>query len=575
MTVEDITERHLIQWGLAGLAAFVAVSSIAQSPKSLTDALIVGGCAAAGFGVGWCFSPGARPYRPYALAAICASALPLISQAHYGWRYTLVAAVCAVAFILAIAVGAASGFATPKSENFGSARWADFAYLEDNELVGDAGLLLGTVSKPGTTERLRYDGDRHLLTVAPTRSGKGVSAIIPNLLTYEGSALVIDPKGENALITGQARAKMGQRVFAIDPWRIAGEALGVGYGTFNPLDWLVPGDLDMTENAMLLADALVMPSQHGDRFWSEEAKALLQGFILYVATDEREQSERHLGRVRDLLLLDSEEMQKLFERMADSIHHVVASTGARSLQKEDKLLANVVASAQAETHFLDSTRIRESLASSRFKFEDLKTEPMTIYLALPADRLNAFGRWLRLLVQQAISVNARNIAAKPDKPVLFLLDEMPALGRLSMVEQAFGLMAGFGMQLWGIVQDVAQLKRIYGDGWESFIGNSGAIQYFGSRDRMTAEYFSALCGVTTASNRSLSFASGGGGKGRSTTESYSEMQRKLAFADELMRLPADKELVFIEHHHPIIATKLPWFKDNAIAPLGRPLQRSG
>lgn len=408
--------------------------------------------------------------------------------------------------------------------------------------------------------------------MAPTRSGKGVSSIIPNLLTYEGSALVIDPKGENALITSQARAKMGQRVFSVDPWGITGKAIG-RHGTFNPLDWLLPGDLDMTENAMLLADALVMPSQHGDRFWSEEAKALLQGFILYVATDEREQSARHLGRVRDLLLLDGDDMQKLFERMADSVHHVVASTGARSLQKEDKLLASVVASAQAETHFLDSTRIRESLASSRFKFEDLKTEPMTIYLALPADRLNAFGRWLRLLVQQAITVNARNIAAKPDKPVLFLLDEMPALGRLSMVEQAYGLMAGFGMQLWGIVQDVAQLKRIYGDGWESFIGNSGAIQYFGSRDRMTAEYFSALCGVTTASNRSLSFARGGGRNGGSTTESYSEMQRKLAFADELMRLPADRQLVLIENHHPIICTKTRWFEDAQLAALGRNLHR--
>ena len=108
---------------------------------------------------------------------------------------------------------------------------------------------------------------------------------------------------------------------------------------------------------------------------------------------------------------------------------------------------------------------------------------MTVYLILPADRLKTFDRWLRLLIQQAITVNARNILVKPEKPVLFLLDEMASLGRLSMVEQAYGLMAGFGMQLWGIVQDLSQLERIYGSGWQTFISNSGVIQYFGSREK--------------------------------------------------------------------------------------------
>ena len=204
---------------------------------------------------------------------------------------------------------------------------------------------------------------------------------------------------------------------------------------------------------MLLADALIVPDAKGDSFWAEEAKALLQGVILYVATDEREAGYRHLGRVRDLLLLDGDDMKALFERMLHSHHHIVISTGARCLQKEERLLANVVASAQAQTHFLDSARIRESLSASDFSFESLKVDATTIYLVLPSDRLNTFSRWLRLLIQQSITVNARNIAVKPDKPVLFLLDEMPALGRLTMIQQAYGLMAGFGIQLWGIVQD--------------------------------------------------------------------------------------------------------------------------
>jgi type IV secretion system protein VirD4 len=428
-----------------------------------------------------------------------------------------------------------------------------------------------------------YRGDRHLLTVAPTRSGKGTTQIVPNLLTYEGSALVIDPKGENARITSEARKKMGHEVLIVDPWGIAvsGDQQAA---RFNPLEWLKLGDVDITENAMLLADALIVQTDHKEAFWTEEAKALLQGVILYVATDPEEEGHRHLARVRDLMLLDGDELKALFNAMLNSPHHVVASTGARCLQKEERLLANVLASAQAQTHFLDSTRMRESLSTSDFDFADLKTKQMTIYLVLPSDRLNAFSRWMRLLVQQAITVNARNIEVKPKQPVLFLLDEMPTLGRLAMVEQAYGLMAGFGMQLWGIVQDLGQLKRIYGDGWETFIGNSGVIQYFGSHDSMTANYFSELCGVTTVWSLSTAMSTafgtssgqGGASSSRTVTESDTRAaaQRKLIYPDELMRMHGSKQLVFIENMNPILAKRVPWFEDSRLKAKGLNLHKA-
>lgn len=284
------------------------------------------------------------------------------------------------------------------------------------------------------------------------------------------------------------------------------------------------------------------------------------------------------------MLLDGEDLKAFFQRMVNSPHHVVASTGARCLQKEERLLANVLASAQAQTHFLDSARIRENLSASDFDFADLKSKPMTIYLVLPSDRLNAFSRWMRLLVQQAITVNARNIEVKPKQPVLFLLDEMPTLGRLAMIEQAYGLMAGFGMQLWGIVQDVGQLKRIYGDGWETFIGNSGVIQYFGSHDSMTANYFSELCGVTTvwslstAISMAFGSSSGAGGNSSSSTRTESDTrsaaQRKLIYPDELMRLHSSKQLVFIENLNPIQAQRVPWFEDNDLKTKGTTLRVS-
>lgn len=484
----------------------------------------------------------------------------------------------------------------PKPTTFGSAEWADLEHLKTHELIGEKGFALGFYEEAGQKHPLQYTGDRHLLTIAPTRSGKGVSSIIPNLLTYEGSVIVIDPKGENARITEDRRGTgerlgiqgMKQKVHIVDPWGIT----GLTVSRFNPMDWLDPEDEDINENAMMLADSIVTPQPGAlEPFWDEEAKALLMGILLYVALDWREQSNRTLSRVREIICMGAGPFKDVMLQMVESTNPIISSTAERTLSKDPKLRSNVLASLQAHTHFLDSPRIQESLQFSDFRFEDLKTSKMTIYLVLPADRLNTFGRWLRLLIQQAITVNARNIETKPDKPILFLLDEMASLGRLTMVEQAFSLMAGFGMQLWGIVQDLSQLERIYEKGWETFIGNSGVLQYFGSRDHKTADYFSKLCGVTTISKFSFTNAiaralgwsssstSGGQGGGSSTSGSSSSttwsdsttedvVQRHLAFPDELMVLREGKQLLMIENFNPIPGKKVIWYTDDKLKAMG-------
>lgn len=484
-----------------------------------------------------------------------------------------------------------------KPTTFGSAEWADLDHLTNNKLIGSNGFSLGVFETREGAYPLCYTGDRHLMTIAPTRSGKGVSSIIPNLLTYQGSAVVIDPKGENAMITALRRGKgdakrgiqgLGQTVHVVDPWGIT----GLPSSCFNPLDWLNPDDPDINENAMILADSLIAQNAGGyghDQFWNEEAKALLMGVLLWVALDEDEKENRTMGRVRDIISMGAKELNGLLAKMSNHTNHIIKGAGARTLSKEEKLQSSVLAALQSHTHFLDSPSIRASLATSDFRFEDLKTTKMTVYLVLPADRLGAFGRWLRLLIQQALTVNARNIEIKPDKPILFLLDEMATLGRLSMVEEAYGLMAGFGMQLWGIVQDLSQLHRIYGDGWQTFIGNSGVIQYFGSRDLMTAEYFSKMCGVTTIEKVSIGTSiakafssSSGSGNSSSSSQSttYSDsyntdlVGRPLAYPDELMVMRDNKQVVFIESFNPIPARKVPWYQNEELKQHGVDLHKN-
>ena len=568
-----------------------------------------------GFAIGAFFSPLFRPFRrivwliAIAVAALFAFFGPSPLADGLSWLASVVAFFVALGFGLRLGVKAVAKLPVPRPTSFGSAKWATFDYLAAHDMIGSRGFLLGEVSGRGAWSPLRYSGARHLLTVAPTRSGKGVASIIPNLLLHEGSALVIDPKGENALMTVPRRGPgnreipgLGQDIVLLDPWDIAASKLDLAPDRFNPLDWIKAGDPDAAENAFLLADALVIKEGQGEAaFWDEEAKALLTGIILYVATADDEAADRHLGRVRDILTSDDDGFKAVLVKMFNHPNPVVSSTASRTAGKDPKLRSSVLASAQAHTHFLDSPRIRASLAASDFRFEDLKTKKLTVYLILPADRLSTFNRWLRLLIQQAITVNARNIKDKPAKPILFMLDEMPTLGRLPSIEQAYGLMAGFGMQLWGIVQDLSQLAHIYGEtGWQTFISNSGVIQYFGSRDKMTAEYFSALCGVTTVEVRNLSWAVGkaisyatsftsssgpGGGSSSSTsgtteginwtrTTGVNEAQRQLAYPDELMVLKGNQQVVFVENLDPILAEKVLWYKDRTLSPLGVNLQQN-
>lgn len=537
--------------------------------------LLIGLSGLIGFAIGWFLSPQAAAFRRIFLLgfATVLGLVILLDNGLWGWGLTPFASFAAFMAGLGYwAQSAVERFFTPP-KIFGDSQWASNEELEDAGLFQPKGIRLGSRLHFETDTAIYYGGDRHMFTCAPNRSGKGTTAIITNLLTYQGSVVVIDPKGENAMITADRRKEMGQEVHIVDPW----EETGMEISCCNPMDVLVAGDVDMADEAMILATAMIIPNEK-DPFWTDKGTSIIHGVIGQVASDPDEADNRHLGRVRDLLLLDGEGLKALFTNMLGSPYHFVRSAGAQGLQMDEKLLSNVLATLQSQTNFLDSPRIRESLSKSDFDFADLKTRPMTINLVLPSDKLDSHGRFLRLLLQQALSVNARKIEQQPEHPVLFILDELPALGPLPMVEKAFGLMAGYGIKLWAIAQNLSQLKRIYGDGFETFIANAGVIQYFGSRDKMTAEYFSTLCGVNTvwslssAIGRTVGKSHSSGANGGSISSSvsdsetvtYSTVQQQLAYPDQLMRMDKGKQLLFVENMNPIIANKRPWFEDEEL-----------
>jgi type IV secretion system protein VirD4 len=448
----------------------------------------------------------------------------------------------------------------------GSARFGDRRDLAKLEGSGD--LVIGRSGR--NNKLLHYDGPAHLLTMAPTRSGKGVGTIIPNLLLLDRSVICIDPKGENARVTARTRARKGD-VWCLDPFGVSGRPAA----RYNPLAWLDAGSPDLAEDAQTIADALVhdAPGQSGEAHWNEEAKALVAGIILHTVVHEPP-ALATLATVRDKLTHDPGGFAALLTDMQASTgaHGLIARAANRQLGKSDREAAGVLSSAQRHTHFLDSPRIVDSTSASDFRFADLKERPGTVFLCLPPDRLDTYARWLRLLVSQAVTDMARS-PARPDKPVLFLLDEFAALGRLDPVERAMGLMAGYGMQLWPILQDMHQLKATYGERAGTFMSNAGVVQTFGVNDLATADMLSRTIGDTTIEYETFGMsgpASIFSDGTRSQSSSGHVAARRLATPDEIMRMNPDDLLLLRQGQHPLVVGKIRYYAEREFAGLYDP-----
>lgn len=424
-----------------------------------------------------------------------------------------------------------------------------------------SGLIVGRENRRGG-RLLRHAAPGHLLTIAPTRSGKGVGAIIPNLLACDRSVLCLDPKGENAWVTYARRAQLGP-VHVLDPFSVT----GLPQARYNPMAALDPESLDLAEDAAVLADALVYdpPAHLGEAHWNEEAKALIAGLMLHVACT-RPKAERTLATVRDLLSGSPDEFDGVLAEMQKSsaAGGLVRRAANRHLSKSDREASGVLSSAQRHTHFLDSARLNAAMAASDFRFSDLKTSWCTVFLVLPPDRIDTYARWLRLLVAQALRELARTPGAS-DPPVLFLLDEFAALGRLEPIERAFGLMAGYGVQLWPILQDLHQLRGAYGERAGTFLSNASLVQVFNVADVHTAEWVSKSLGTTTVtyqtSGTSTSHAPNQlfSTQGSSTSTHYA--RRELMTPDEVMRLHPSLELLLRPGEAPVVAQKVRYYAD--------------
>lgn len=457
---------------------------------------------------------------------------------------------------LPIVAVAASGLSARKDlevgTTHGSASWGD----PHEVLPTREGLILG---QDEAGDLLFAPAEGHLLTVAPTGAGKGVGAVMPNLLWHHGSVVVTDPKGENYAVSAAQRQGWGE-VVLLDPFGATKQPSGA----INPLERIAEalargekGVGPAYEGAMQLASSLVVPREGGDSFWDEEAQALLSGLVLAAACEGGS-----LITVRQWLNAAEAEWNALVERLQKSTLEQVAAAVNRFQSAEPRVKSSIKTTAQSHTHFLDSPQIRATLEGSTFSLAELKKRPMTLYLVLPPDKLGTYGRWLRLVVGALL--HEMTSTAKGEQSVLFLLDEFAQLGRMRAIEQAISLIRGYGVRLWLLVQDLSQLRGLYGQRWETMVANVQVLQAFGTNDPGTAEYLSKRLGQGTIRVESQNVSQGAStspgrwGTSSSRNKSVGEQAtgRPLLYPDEIARLDRGEQLLICPGQRPLKVPRL-------------------
>ncbi len=361
------------------------------------------------------------------------------------------------------------------------------------------------------------DDDRHLLTVAGSRAGKGVSVILPNLATYRGSVLVLDPKGENANLTADRRGDgdgvpaggLGQDVYVLDPFGWAGDVHDKYRATFNPLADLHPEDPLFIDLCDSIADALVMArAEDANDHWNSTARLVLRGVIAWVATDP--QHPHDLGRVRDILHMHPDDFEQILDAMLADPQRgfgVPAGMAGTVLGMGENEQGSVLSTVRQNLVFLSSPPMADLLKGGG-RSPDLKAWKfggVSIYLVLPAGLLHRHARFFRLFLNRLLAaVEAAPPVPREDPKGLLLLDEIHVLGHMTQLETAAGLLAGYGVRIWSIWQDFTQAESIYGKRWQTFLGNASLFQSFGLNDLMTLQFTSDRLGVSLAMSKSQS-----------------------------------------------------------------------
>ena len=440
---------------------------------------------------------------------------------------------------------------TDSEKPYGDARFATEKEIQKSDLRNKQGVVLG--KKNG--KFLVNDGQTHILVTAPTGSGKGVGIVIPNLLSWNGSAVVLDVKGENCQITSGFRKEWGQNIIVFSP-------LSGTTHRYNPFGQIktLPKERRLTA-LQNMANTLLPDPDRGDAVWAQQGRALLVGLSLYLI--DAPDRDATLGELLRHLQTEQETTEICKVIIAD-YRDILDPASIRALanfsQQEKKLAESVKLGLVGALSLWENPLVDAATSATDFDINALRREPTTIYIIVGISDMRTLRPLIKLFIEQIYSAQLRH-EPQADEPhkVLFLLDEFESLGTMTSVVDNLPFVRSYAVRMMLIIQGLTQLDQRYGDAGREKILQSSAHQiYFASNDMKTTQYISAKLGQKTIKSKSQSYSASG-----NRSLSQSSMGRALMMPQEVSRLAPNQEIILVEGQYPVKANKVRYYDDNA------------
>ncbi|MBL8348651.1 MAG: type IV secretory system conjugative DNA transfer family protein [Rubrivivax sp.] len=463
--------------------------------------------------------------------------------------------------------------ARPRRALHGDARFASPAEVDRAGLTGGAGqpgILIGR----HRGRFLALPGQLSVMLSAPTRSGKGVGVVIPNLLNWPDSVVVLDIKGENYDITAGYRAAHGQAVYAFSPFDEDARS-----HRWNPLTAVRSSPLHRVGDLLTIGQVF-FPNDGGgtssEAFFNDQARNLFLGLGLVLLETPSlprtigEMLRQSSGKGRSLkdhlsglITQRREEANPLSDECADALQ--------RLLSNSENTLSSVVATFNAPLTIFADAVVDAATSADDFGLEDVRRRRMSVYVRIPPNRLANARPLLNLFFSQLVSLNTQALPEQdPTLTVQCLLvnDEFTAMGRVGVITNAAAFLAGYNLRLLTVVQAMSQLDAVYGDKEaRTFATNHGLQILYAPREQRDADEYSAMLGHfterATSRGRSRSFS----GHGHSTvSRNESEQRRALLLPQEFKELGSERLVVIFENCKPILGEKIRYYRDKAFTP---------
>ena len=452
---------------------------------------------------------------------------------------------------------------------FGAAGIATFVYFRNrmNNPLGDAKFAgESDIKKAGlrSTEGLvlgkfkgRYlmdNGQTHVLVSAPTGSGKGVGVVIPNLLNWNGSAVVLDIKGENYTLTSGFRKKHGQRIYVFSPF-------SENSHRFNPFDTINPHPRQRFNDIQNIA-TIILPDNEKDPTWSQQGRALFVAFALYLLDHPTEDCT--IGNILRYLQTkdDTRDIAKaILESQGQNLDSSAQRTFSNFSQQEKRMSESVKVGLVGALSLWNSPSIDAATSYTDFDIMKLREQKTTIYVVVSLADLASLRPLLALFFEQVFAAQLRNEPGKDDiYKVLFLMDEFESLGTMDGIVDKLPFVRSFNIRIMAIIQGLSQLDQRYtAAGRDKILQGSKHQIFFASNDQQTTNYVSETLGKKTIQTVSKSRSKQG------KTISKQSQARELMMPQEVRELSPDKLILITEGTSPIMANKIRYFKDPTLS----------